>query len=334
MSLEALNEQLLRAVGAGIALFDAQTLDIKFRNETFESWFDEPEGPGQLTTYFGDIDLEAMNNALEADGRFVTEISFRRRRRTMVVAQSISKAVVDDRELLVVECQNVTRIRELEAMIESYSSMVERNTKELEREKAEVERLLLNIMPKAAYEEYKVFGVVTPQAMENVGVLVLRFDNFAKQLETLAPSAFVAELNELYSALDRIGEQFGCERIKTIGDRYMCVVGLDETDIDVGKTIAKAALRFERFIARRNTTSERGWQFRIGVGQGNAIGSVVGAQNYVYDIFGEAVDNALSALETAETNHIAAHGLTAESGTDFVLTSGTRDGFYAVSPAN
>ena len=105
--------------------------------------------------------------------------------------------------------------------------MVERNTREIKREKEQVEKLLLNIMPRSVYEEFKAFGVVTPQLYDPISVLMLDFVGFTDMVASADPSVTVTELNDIYSAFDRIGEQFGCERIKTIGDfflsRFHCI---------------------------------------------------------------------------------------------------------------
>ena len=180
-------------------------------------------------------------------------------------------------------------------MISSYSTMVERNTRDIQREKEQVEKLLLNIMPRVAYDEYKAFGVVAPKKYNAVSVLVLDFVDFSQTIELLPPATFVSELNELYTSFDRIGEQFGCERIKTTGDTYLCIAGLHDATGDHAAAVANAAVRFVRYLKRRNENAETKWRCRIGIGSGAVVGSVVGVQKYVYDIFGPAVNAAMNA---------------------------------------
>ncbi|MEM9332951.1 MAG: adenylate/guanylate cyclase domain-containing protein, partial [Pseudomonadota bacterium] len=218
MSIEAINEQLLRAIGVGVALLDHNTLRFGFYNDTFEEWFSGEGPPVQLKELFPDLDLQALENALEGSGRYTSEIRFKKKRRNLVIALDFTATVESDQKIIVLVCQNITRIKELESMIDSYSMMVERNTREIKREKEQVEKLLLNIMPRSVYEEYKTFGVVTPQLYDPVSVLMLDFVGFTDMVASQDPSVTVTELNDIYSAFDRIGEQFGCERIKTIGD--------------------------------------------------------------------------------------------------------------------
>lgn len=290
MTIEAINEQLLRAIGVGVALLDRNTLEFRFSNDTFEEWFGTPEEGDTLPDLFPDLDSGALVRALAEDRRFTTETSFKKKRRTMVIAVDFTAAGEADPTIAVLVCQNITRIRELESMIESYSMMVERNTREIRREKEQVEKLLLNIMPRSVYEEYKAFGVVTPQLYDPVSVLMLDFVGFSDTVTSVDPGVTVSELNDIYSAFDRIGEQFGCERIKTTGDAYIAVAGLPDPMPDHARSVANTAIRFVRYLDRRNSSHPVQWHCRIGLSTGPVIGSVVGIQKYVYDIFGPAVN--------------------------------------------
>ncbi len=304
MSIEAINEQLLRSVGVGVALFTDQDYELEFSNDVFSSWFPGAGNKEPLTTLFPELDVDAMTKAFESNGPYSTELTFKIKRRTLVVAQTFTRTQVGDQLLIVLESQNITRIRELESMIESYSNMVERNAREIRREKEQVEKLLLNIMPRAAYEEYKDFGVVAPHRHHSVSVLVLEFTDFSDQVKNLPPATLVSELNELFSAFDKISELLGCERIRTTGDSYRCIAGMQDEEIQHSHAIAKAAVRFVRFLARRNTSSTIHWHCRIGLGIGPAVGSVVGNQKYVFDVFGEAVDSAMAARSQASSMEI------------------------------
>jgi len=304
MSIEAINEQLLRAIGVGVALLDRETLRFQFSNDTFEEWFGKPEPQQVLSQLFPELDAKALSAALSDSGRFTAETSFKKKRRTMVIAVDFTAAGEGEERIAVLVCQNITRIRELEAMIESYSMMVERNTREIKREKEQVEKLLLNIMPRSVYEEYKTFGVVTPQMYDPVTVLMLDFAGFSEIVGSAEPGVTVSELNDIYSAFDRIGEQFGCERIKTIGDAYVTVAGLPDASPEHAISVANTAVRFIRFLERRNASHPIKWRCRIGIATGSVVGSVVGVQKYVYDVFGPAMNLARRLQEFCEPMQI------------------------------
>ncbi|MEM6578504.1 MAG: adenylate/guanylate cyclase domain-containing protein [Pseudomonadota bacterium] len=305
MSIEAINEQLLRAIGVGVALVDLKTLVIQFRNDTFDEWFGRVDGHVKLDALFPDLDLTDLVAQLETGISVNKEVSFKLRRRTMSVAMEFNRAHDAGESIAVLVCQNITRIKELESMIDSYSMMVERNTHEIKREKERVERLLLNMMPRAAYEEYKTFGVVAPKLFEPVSVLALDFIGFDDLLDSQEPGVIVSELNDIYSAFDRIGAQFSCQRIRTNGDSYIAVSGVPDPNADHASALAKSAVRFLRYLTRRNETHPIQWVARIGISSGSVIGSVVGTQNYIYDVFGPTVTNALQHRAAASPMSIA-----------------------------
>lgn len=307
MSIEAINEQLLRAIGVGVALVDLDTLELSFTNDTFSEWFGRTEDSTRLDELMPMLQLNDMRANLADSGQHTTEVSFKLRRRTMSVAIEINKAYENDRSVAVLVCQNITRIKELESMIDSYSMMVERNTHEIKREKEQVEKLLLNMMPRSAYEEYKSFGVVAPRVFDSVSVLTLDFVDFDTILSAHDPAVIVSELNDVYTAFDRIGEQFGCERVRTNGDSYFAVSGVPDPVRDHAASVANAAVRFQRYLARRNETHPIVWRARIGLASGPVIGSVVGVQKYIYDVFGPAVAAADSIRRTADAMTISAH---------------------------
>lgn len=312
MSIEAINEQLLRAIGVGVALLDLNELRFRFYNDTFSEWFGEPDPEARLSDLFAAMDIEALREALADGGRYTAETTFKVKRRTMTVSMDFNRALEGDERIAVLVCQNITRIKELESMIDSYSMMVERNTREIKREKEQVEKLLLNMMPRPVYVEYKTFGVVTPRLYDPVSVLTLDFCGFSEMVATLDPGVIVSELNDIYSAFDRIGEQFGCERIKTIGDAYITVSGMPDAAPDHAMSVANAALRFLRYLRQRNDSHPIQWQCRIGISTGAVIGSVVGVQKYIYDVFGPAVTRALRIRGQSDPMTVTADGAIAE----------------------
>jgi adenylate cyclase len=289
MSLARFNELLLQSVGVGLAVLVPDTLEVLFRNRRFAEWFPAvgERGP-YLDQLLPELDIEALRKATTAGDAFRAEVKVRRR--TLTLALEITPQRHGEAAALFLEAQNISKIRELEYMIESYSQMIEKQNRKLHREKERVERLLLNIMPRTVYEELKTFGVTTPQKFERASVLMLDFLGFTEMSLSREPAALVADLNDIFTAFDRIGEQFGCERIKTMGDAYVAVSGVPEPNPEHAHNVAKAALLFRRYLERRNQSHAEPWHCRIGIATGPLIGSIVGIQKYVYDIFGPAVN--------------------------------------------
>ena len=157
MSILAINEQLLRAIGVGVAVVRASDLTFVFHNGPFAEWFGTPSEGQTLLDILPSLDQRELDDVKQSGLRYTVELQIKPKRRTLIFATAVSLANGLSEQVLVVECQNITRIRELESMIDSYSTMVERNTRELEREKERVERLLLNVMPKGCLRRVQSF---------------------------------------------------------------------------------------------------------------------------------------------------------------------------------
>lgn len=289
MNIDAIQQKLMQSVHVGLALVSTTGLKTFFVNENFKNWFQgDPDSPlGLLAEH---QEFKDTISSLTPGDQVKLEISAKQRRRVLSLSIHVSRLESAETDMLLIEAQNNTRIKELESMIDSYSKMVERNERELKREKERAEKLLLNIMPKSVLEELQEFGVTAPQSYEAASVLILDFVSFTDMSITDDPAATVSELNDIFTNFDRIVEQFGCERIKTIGDAYMAVSGLPEPSADHAQSIAKVAQLFIRYLERRNTAHETQWLARIGIATGPVIGSIVGVHKYVYDIFGPAVN--------------------------------------------
>ena len=284
MPPEPIATKLLEAMTVGICLVQVDDMRIHFRNPAFAGWFPGAEPGAPLAEA---LDPQAVLAAV--DGPAI-ELKTRPKRRVLALETCVRRATHDGRPILVLECQNVSRLRETEAMIDSYVALTERRNRELEREKTRVEKLLLNVMPRTVYDEYKTFGSVAPRLFEPVSVILLDFVGFTEMAVSADPTVTVAELNDLFTAFDRIGEMHGCERIKTVGDCYMAVSGLPHAHPEHAVSAARCAVKMMRYLHRRNATHPHRWQARIGLASGPVVGSVVGVQKYIYDVFGPAVN--------------------------------------------
>ena len=286
-----LTRQIAQTLSIGLALVRLEDWAIIFENANFFKWFppssdaDEP-----LTMRLPNFKASRALSRLQ-EGRtysFETEsLAGGRKLPINIELQTLPEPSADQ---VVVECRDISQQKQAEYMLESYSNLAEKNARELQREKERVERLLLNVMPKSVYEEMKDYGTVTPQLFENATILMLDFVGHTEMEIANDPASLVTELNDIFTVFDRISDLFGCERIRTVGDAYMAVSGLPEVTQDHAHNIARVALRMLRYIERRNSAHTEAWQCRIGINTGPVVGSLVGIQKYVYDIFGPGVN--------------------------------------------
>jgi len=287
----------LQSLASPIAVLDLDSMKTVFENAAFFKYF--PCQADDCETIFDRIkglSEEKLRKRMERGRKFEHEIDAKVEPRTYSFRLSFYPLEGSDGKQIVVEGLNISKEKEAEYMLDSYSRMSEKARREMEREKERVEKLLLNIMPRSIYEELKDYGTTTPTKFENASVLFLDFVDFTEMAIARDPGALIAELNDIFSAFDRITELFNCERIKTIGDAYMAVSGVPDTNMDHAVHMAQVALRMKRYLEKRNAAHPTQWRFRIGIASGPIIGSIVGIQKYVYDVFGPAV-NLASRLE-------------------------------------
>ncbi len=159
-------------------------------------------------------------------------------------------------------------------------------------EKAKSDRLLLNILPMRVANELKEKGKAEPESFENVTVYFSDIVGFTKLSSDLDPKMLIQKLNEIFTEFDNIIEKYYCERVKTIGDAYLCVCGMPEKDPRHAENIISAAIEIIRYMRKINADSEMQWEIRIGIHSGRVVGGVVGIKKYIYDVFGDTINTA------------------------------------------
>jgi adenylate cyclase len=174
----------------------------------------------------------------------------------------------------------------------------------LDKQKDQIEHLLLNILPKEVASELQTSGKSVPRHFEEVSVLFTDFKGFTSIADKLSPEDVVEELNECFMAFDNIMEKYDLEKIKTIGDAYMCAGNMPSPDPDHVYKMIKAAMEIQQFVEKHNANREENgleaWEIRIGIHTGPVVAGVVGKKKYAYDIWGSTV-NIASRMESNGT---------------------------------
>lgn len=179
-----------------------------------------------------------------------------------------------------------------------------KTNKILDKQKDQIELLLLNILPKEVATELQNSGESKPRHFEEVSILFTDFQGFTSIADKLSPGELVEDLNECFIAFDSIMEKYSLEKIKTIGDAYMCAGNIPSPDPNHVYKIVKAALEIQGFMGNYNTIragkNMEPWLIRIGLHIGPVVAGVVGKKKYAYDIWGSAV-NIASRMESNGT---------------------------------
>jgi len=181
--------------------------------------------------------------------------------------------------------------------------------KALESEKMRSDDLLLNILPAKIADELKTRDEVEPRHYNSATIMFTDFKGFTRLAEVSEPRTLVNDLNQYFSAFDEIIERNNLEKLKTIGDAYMCAGGLPEENSTHPVDACRAALEIQELMARVNSQREKmrlpRWDLRIGLHTGPVMAGVVGKKKFTYDIWGDAVNVAARMESNGEAGRIA-----------------------------
>lgn len=184
----------------------------------------------------------------------------------------------------------------------------------LREEKKRSDALLLNILPEEIANELKQFGKSYARKHEEVSVLFADIKGFSSIAETLSAVELVAQLDECFRAFDQIVGKHGLEKIKTVGDAYVCACGLPNPVHGHAEKTINAALDMLEFIKGFGMTKSVQnlpvFEFRIGIHTGPVVTGVVGQKKFTYDIWGDAVNLAARMEQHGEAGKINISGST------------------------
>lgn len=193
-------------------------------------------------------------------------------------------------------------VRRHEAELEVARASAESARLESDQARADSDRLLSRILPAAVAQELKTRGQVEPLFFDSVTVVFTDFVGFTKASEQMLPDELVSELDGCFSQFDEVASRNGLEKLKTIGDAYMCAGGLPQIRSTHAIDACLAALEFRSFMLQteeiKRLLGSEFWQIRIGIHSGPVTAGVIGTSKFAYDIWGDTVNTA-SRMESA-----------------------------------
>ncbi|MCU7548254.1 hypothetical protein OCK74_03970 [Chitinophagaceae bacterium LB-8] len=171
--------------------------------------------------------------------------------------------------------------------------------KAISREKEKSELLLLNILPAETAKELEQNGKVEAVKIDQVSVLFSDFIEFSKLAAQVEPEQLVKSLDYYFKGFDEIATRYGLEKIKTIGDSYMCASGLHTSDQKNVKHVIYAAKEMIELVDNELNAPDDIIHFkvRIGIHTGPVVAGIVGTKKWQYDIWGDTV-NIASRMES------------------------------------
>jgi class 3 adenylate cyclase len=188
--------------------------------------------------------------------------------------------------------------------IQYFVKTIKKNNVLLQHEKKKSDDLLLNILPAQVADELKRTGKIAPTLYSDTTIIFSDFKDFTQYSELFTPEELINELDRCFKKFDEIITNHGLEKIKTIGDAYMCVAGIprDQRAAALNACRAvRAAIDMVAFIeetrAAKLKEGKAFWDIRIGIHTGDVVAGIVGQKKFAFDIWGDAV-NIANRLET------------------------------------
>jgi len=198
----------------------------------------------------------------------------------------------------------------------SFTSLVFYQKKKITKEKERSDELLLNILPSEIAMELKETGASKAKNYDSVTVLFTDFKDFTSISEDMNPEQLVSEIDYCFWAFDAIIHKYGVEKIKTIGDSYMCAGGLPHENSTHAIDVVKAAIEIRDFMdnlkRKKIANGETPFEIRIGIHSGPVVAGIVGVKKFAYDIWGDTVNLASRMESSGEAGKINISGSTYE----------------------
>lgn len=205
--------------------------------------------------------------------------------------------------------------------IRAQRDAIQEQSKIIQAEREKADQLLLNILPPKVADELKATGKAPMKSYDTVSILFTDFKGFTDLASQMTPDKLMEELNDCFTGFDEIIKGHRMEKIKTIGDAYMCAGGIPEANPTNPVDAVLAGIEMQEFMQRRRREKkeigEEYWQCRLGINTGEIRAGVIGTSKFAYDIWGDPVNIASRMESGGEVNKVNISDKTYELVKDF-----------------
>jgi len=175
-------------------------------------------------------------------------------------------------------------------------NIIHERTEEVVIQKEKADNLLERVLPKTTAKQLKSGKKAGPYHYNMVTVLFSDIQGFTKISEQMDSDLLIDELDRFFLQFDTVAEKYNIEKIKTIGDAYMCAGGIPAKNRTNPVEVVVAALEMQNFMKELKSQikddSKHIWDLRIGIDTGPVVAGVLGRSKISYDIWGGTVNTA------------------------------------------
>lgn len=292
--IEWVNEGFERMYGYSIDEF----------KDTFEKSIFNPKSNPKLA--------EAIEKCQQGADSYVYEKKWETKEGKVIWIQTTLTPVYNEQDTIIkyiaIE-SNVTDLKQAEERLGAQNE-------EIAKQKKKSDELLLNILPFETAEQLKKKGFAKSKQYKLVSILFTDFKDFSRLTNQLNSQELVEQLNFYIQKFDEIIENHFIEKIKTIGDAYMCAGGLPLRNKSNPINVTLAGLQIQKFMRdqaeEKEKNNEKAWELRLGIHTGEVIAGVIGKKKFAYDIWGDAVNKASRMEQSGEVGKVNVSGDTYE----------------------
>jgi len=194
-------------------------------------------------------------------------------------------------------------VRHFVVEMEKIKNQLDVNHELLVSEQEKSERILSNVLPAHIAQRLKDEESQIADGYADLTVMFADLVNFTQLTESLSPAQMVSLLNKIFSSFDDISDKYGVEKIKTIGDAYMVVGGLNPSKSNYTEDIVNMAMEMKALVTSHPSFAKYHLDIHCGVATGPVVAGVIGTKRYMYDLWGDTVNVA------SRLTHEAGHGM-------------------------
>ncbi|MCE9499401.1 MAG: adenylate/guanylate cyclase domain-containing protein [Leptospira sp.] len=275
-------------------------LDIKYRNPEFRKKFEE--------------NMQKTSSTMRAQGRpFGIEVIFSGESEMFLILYDLIK----ETDLPVEECHKILYEQNFFMFKTGYHVV----DSELKDSFKKTDEILKSILPENIADEIRNKGRVEPKLLSSVSIMFCDLVGFTDISSKLSPKELLAELDECYTHFDKLVRINRLEKIKTIGDSYMCASGLFDNSFLHAVDAILCGLKIQEFMRKYQKSQSRkerpSWKVRIGINTGPVVGGIIGTHRFNYDIWGDAVNISQRMESSGESDRVNVSADTMELGMSF-----------------
>lgn len=174
----------------------------------------------------------------------------------------------------------------------------------LRHEMRRSDELLANILPPRIASRLKSGEQFIADFFPSASVLFLDIVGFTQWCLRMDAITMIKQLNALFELFDEEIAKHGLEKIKSVGDAYLVAAGLPNPQPNHAAAIAKLALAIQSRVSQLNEQRLHPWCIRTGITSGPVVAGVVGQNRFIYDVWGDTVNNASRLENAAAQNEI------------------------------